>query len=50
MSPIMENEELYKVAVIGSGNWGSVATKIVASNTIKQSIFHGNSSSISFSK
>jgi hypothetical protein len=38
----MENGGAYKVAVIGSGNWGSVATKIIASNTIKQNIFHGN--------
>ncbi|KAF3337434.1 glycerol-3-phosphate dehydrogenase [Carex littledalei] len=36
----MENEGVYKVAVIGSGNWGSVAAKIIASNTIKQNIFH----------
>jgi hypothetical protein len=42
MAPIMENGGVYNVAVIGSGNWGSVATKIIASNTIKQSIFHGN--------
>ncbi|KAJ4809953.1 Glycerol-3-phosphate dehydrogenase [NAD(+)] [Rhynchospora pubera] len=40
MAPLMEKEGVYKVAVIGSGNWGSVATKIIASNTIKQSIFH----------
>ncbi|KAJ3683157.1 hypothetical protein LUZ60_013384 [Juncus effusus] len=37
MAPLMEK---LKVAVIGSGNWGSVAAKIVASNTIKQNIFH----------
>ncbi|XP_039123843.1 glycerol-3-phosphate dehydrogenase [NAD(+)] isoform X1 [Dioscorea cayenensis subsp. rotundata] len=37
----MENaEELFRVAVIGSGNWGSVAAKLIASNTVKQSMFH----------
>ncbi|KAL9247935.1 hypothetical protein vseg_021310 [Gypsophila vaccaria] len=30
----------YKVAVIGSGNWGSVAAKLIATNTIKHNIFH----------
>lgn len=34
-------EELFRVAVIGSGNWGSVAAKLIASNTVKQSMFHG---------
>ncbi|CAO2833095.1 unnamed protein product [Amaranthus hypochondriacus] len=32
--------EKYKVAVIGSGNWGSVAAKLIASNTINNNIFH----------
>lgn len=30
-----------RVTVIGSGNWGSVASKLIASNTIKMSNFHG---------
>ncbi|KAL1812256.1 hypothetical protein DCAR_0625886 [Daucus carota subsp. sativus] len=29
-----------KVAIVGSGNWGSVAAKLVASNTLKLSSFH----------
>ncbi|XP_074367802.1 glycerol-3-phosphate dehydrogenase [NAD(+)]-like [Apium graveolens] len=29
-----------KVAIIGSGNWGSVAAKLVASNTLKLPNFH----------
>ncbi|KAL4193545.1 hypothetical protein AMTRI_Chr06g200070 [Amborella trichopoda] len=29
-----------RVAVIGSGNWGSVASKLIASNTAKLSSFH----------
>ncbi|KAK1359446.1 Glycerol-3-phosphate dehydrogenase [NAD(+)] [Heracleum sosnowskyi] len=29
-----------KVAIIGSGNWGSVAARLVASNTLKLSNFH----------
>ena len=31
-----------KVTVIGSGNWGSVASKLIASNTIRMNNFHGN--------
>lgn len=30
-----------KVAVIGSGNWGSVAAKLIAANARKHSDFHG---------
>lgn len=30
-----------KVTVIGSGNWGSVASKLIASNTLRLSNFHG---------
>ncbi|KAF9605586.1 hypothetical protein IFM89_017929 [Coptis chinensis] len=30
----------YKVTVVGSGNWGSVASKLIASNTLKLSSFH----------
>lgn len=30
-----------KIAVIGSGNWGSVAAKLVASNARSQACFHG---------
>ncbi|KAE8706271.1 Glycerol-3-phosphate dehydrogenase 1-like protein [Hibiscus syriacus] len=29
-----------KVAVVGSGNWGSVAAKLIASNTLKLNSFH----------
>jgi len=30
-----------KISVIGSGNWGSVAAKLVATNARSQSCFHG---------
>ncbi|KAL3526114.1 hypothetical protein ACH5RR_014486 [Cinchona calisaya] len=30
----------YKVTVVGSGNWGSVAAKLIASNTLKLYFFH----------
>lgn len=30
-----------RVTVVGSGNWGSVAAKLIASNTLKFSSFHG---------
>lgn len=30
-----------KVTVVGSGNWGSVAAKLIASNTLRLSSFHG---------
>ncbi|XP_023735218.1 glycerol-3-phosphate dehydrogenase [NAD(+)] [Lactuca sativa] len=30
----------YKVTIVGSGNWGSVASKLIASNTLKLSSFH----------
>lgn len=30
-----------KIAVIGSGNWGSVAAKLVATNALLNSCFHG---------
>jgi hypothetical protein len=30
-----------RIAVIGSGNWGSVAAKLVASNARSQPCFHG---------
>uniref|UniRef100_A0A7C9CFK6 Glycerol-3-phosphate dehydrogenase [NAD(+)] n=1 Tax=Opuntia streptacantha TaxID=393608 RepID=A0A7C9CFK6_OPUST len=33
-------KEKYKVAVLGSGNWGSVAAKLIASNTLKDNDFH----------
>lgn len=35
------SKEKYKVAVLGSGNWGSVAAKLIASNTLKNNDFHG---------
>jgi glycerol-3-phosphate dehydrogenase (NAD+) len=31
----------YRVAVIGSGNWGSVASRLIASNTAKLPSFYG---------
>jgi glycerol-3-phosphate dehydrogenase (NAD+) len=37
-----------KVTIVGSGNWGSVAAKLIASNTIKLSNFHGIFSSTVF--
>ncbi|KAK9272708.1 hypothetical protein L1049_003085 [Liquidambar formosana] len=39
----ISNDELHqksKVTVVGSGNWGSVATKLIASNTLKLTSFH----------
>jgi glutamate dehydrogenase/leucine dehydrogenase len=33
--------EKHRVAVIGSGNWGSVASRLIASNTAKLPAFHG---------
>lgn len=30
-----------KVTVVGSGNWGSVAAKLIASNALKLPSFHG---------
>lgn len=30
-----------RVTVVGSGNWGSVAAKLIASNTLKLESFHG---------
>ncbi|KAF6157537.1 hypothetical protein GIB67_004475 [Kingdonia uniflora] len=30
----------YRVTVVGSGNWGSVASKLIASNTLKLTSFH----------
>ncbi|XP_039016802.1 glycerol-3-phosphate dehydrogenase [NAD(+)]-like [Hibiscus syriacus] len=30
-----------RVTVVGSGNWGSVAAKLIASNTLKLNSFHG---------
>ncbi|XP_071711459.1 glycerol-3-phosphate dehydrogenase [NAD(+)] isoform X1 [Rutidosis leptorrhynchoides] len=53
MSPVNNNNNIvdeinpttttipkYKVTVVGSGNWGSVASKLIASNTLKLSSFH----------
>jgi hypothetical protein len=40
--PDMENGHAkYRVAVIGSGNWGSVASRLIASNTAKLPTFQG---------
>jgi len=39
-----EHPPKYKVTIVGSGNWGSVASKLIASNTLKLSSFHGLSS------
>lgn len=30
-----------RVTVVGSGNWGSVAAKLIGSNTLKLDSFHG---------
>ncbi|GAB2229685.1 hypothetical protein Droror1_Dr00013936 [Drosera rotundifolia] len=35
-----DRSQRYKVAVVGSGNWGSVAAKLVASNALKLNNFH----------
>ncbi|KAI3501018.1 hypothetical protein L1887_36848 [Cichorium endivia] len=35
-----EHPPTFKVTVVGSGNWGSVASKLIASNTLKLSSFH----------
>ncbi|XP_020244749.1 glycerol-3-phosphate dehydrogenase [NAD(+)]-like isoform X2 [Asparagus officinalis] len=35
-----EGAPRFRVTVAGSGNWGSVAAKLIASNTLQQSIFH----------
>ncbi|KAL2942971.1 Glycerol-3-phosphate dehydrogenase [NAD(+)] [Bienertia sinuspersici] len=32
--------EKYRVAIVGSGNWGCVAAKLIATNTLKHNIFH----------
>ncbi|XP_058093923.1 glycerol-3-phosphate dehydrogenase [NAD(+)] [Magnolia sinica] len=36
----VDDDRKFKVALIGSGNWGSVAAKLIASNTLKLSSFH----------
>lgn len=52
MSPVLEKtrqangecrDEDFKsrVTVVGSGNWGSVAAKLIASNALKLPSFHG---------
>ena len=48
MSPLNTNNIVqnndspkFKVTIIGSGNWGSVASKLIASNTIKLPSFYG---------
>lgn len=33
--------QMARVTVVGSGNWGSVAAKLIASNTLKLNSFHG---------
>ncbi|KAK1432720.1 hypothetical protein QVD17_09618 [Tagetes erecta] len=35
-----QDQQKFKVTVVGSGNWGSVASKLIASNTLKLSSFH----------
>ncbi|GMN42638.1 hypothetical protein TIFTF001_011848 [Ficus carica] len=44
MAPSMEEEEgapsKSRVTVVGSGNWGSVAAKLIASNTLSLPSFH----------
>lgn len=46
--PEDESSTKSKVAVVGSGNWGSVASKLIASNTLKIPSFHGLCHSFSF--
>lgn len=48
MAPSVESESenseapiKSRVTVVGSGNWGSVAAKLIASNTLKLPSFHG---------
>ena len=31
-----------RITIVGSGNWGSVAAKLIASNTLKLPSFHGS--------
>lgn len=38
---VEEVVEKSRVTVVGSGNWGSVAAKLIASNTLKLPSFHG---------
>ncbi|XP_020228350.2 glycerol-3-phosphate dehydrogenase [NAD(+)] [Cajanus cajan] len=40
--PLRRNNDviMYKVTVVGSGNWGSVAAKLIASNTLRLNSFH----------
>lgn len=40
-SVIHQLDDKYRVTVVGSGNWGSVAAKLIASNTLKLPSFHG---------
>ncbi|CAL5371740.1 unnamed protein product [Camellia sinensis] len=48
MAPFLESQQMKvngetekcRVTVVGSGNWGSVAAKLIASNTLKLSSFH----------
>lgn len=43
MAPVAEACEVappqFRVTVVGSGNWGSVAAKLIASNALKQPVF-----------
>ncbi|XP_076910734.1 glycerol-3-phosphate dehydrogenase [NAD(+)]-like [Bidens hawaiensis] len=40
MAPNDEDPPKFKVSIVGSGNWGSVASKLIASNTINLPSFH----------
>ena len=45
-SNVNDDAHRSKVTVIGSGNWGSVAAKLIASNTLRLSSFHGTFSRV----
>lgn len=38
---INQLDDKYRVTIVGSGNWGSVAAKLIASNTLKLPSFYG---------
>lgn len=43
-NPVAVTDEVLqksRVTVVGSGNWGSVAAKLIASNTLNINSFHG---------
>lgn len=47
LASVVDNAEVMaltksRVTVVGSGNWGSVAAKLIASNALKLPSFHGS--------